>query len=249
VFISVKAGPNTANNIEMYYFEVRDEHSSVWDHAVADSAGVVTRVTEPPSCYPVERIAPTHPLKGKAVVCPDGSSQEFENDPTHSLPGLGEDFHVLLGDRDDRFSALDSIGEFVVYGGPGNDKVYGENAPILQIDQDTETSCNYFSEDELHGDGGNDRLFGRFGPDFLVGGSGNDYLRGRADSSFSEGGLCLGFDEADSFRGGSGNDTVWAADGDRDQSIDCGPGRRDRAIIDQQDLKPMHCERVRRHRD
>jgi hypothetical protein len=246
VYISVRAAAHTTNDIRMYYWEVSDGNGSFWDHAVVDSAGVTTRVTEPPSCYPIDRVIPGHPLKGQAVLCPDGTSQEVEDAPTHSIPGQGEDFQISLGDRADRFSAEESIGSFVVRAGSGNDKLYGENEPIGVIDFDTGTSCFYFTEDDLRGDSGDDRLYGRLGPDFLSGGGGNDYLSGGKDSNRPGGGLCAGFDEADELRGGSGNDVLWAADGDRDLYIDCGPGRRDKAVIDPQDPTPKHCEKVKR---
>jgi hypothetical protein len=244
VYISVRAAPHTKNNIRMFYDVLKDAHGSFYVHVLLDSAGVTTRVTEPPSCYPIERSNPSfNDLKGKAVVCPDGTSQQDANGL--AVPGQGEDFHISLGDRADRFSAQESIGSFVVHAGSGNDKLYGENAPITVVEEDTGAHCHYFSEDELYGDRGKDRLYGRLGPDHLFGGRGNDYLRGGKDFGES---LCEGFDEADDLRGGSGNDVLWAADGDRDLYIDCGPGRRDKAVIDRQDPRPKHCEKVKRRR-
>ena len=49
----------------------------------------------------------------------------------------------------------------------------------------------------------------------------------------------------DSFDGGAGNDLILAADHDRDNRIDCGPGRRDLAVIDKVDPKPKRCEKIR----
>lgn len=246
-YISVGAAAHTTNDIKMFYEYVKDDNGSFYAHGVFDSAGVTTRVTEPPTCYPIDRSFPTHPWKGKAVVCPDGTSQDDDNG--NPLPGQGEDFRISLGDRSDRFDAKESIGSFEVHAGSGNDKLYGENEPIGVADEsDPDASCVYFSEDELHGDRGNDRLYGRFGPDHLFGEGGNDYLSGGKDlPSYAEGHLCEGFggpdDELD---GGPGNDTIWAADGDRDLRIDCGPGKHDKAYIDPQDPKPRHCERVKR---
>jgi hypothetical protein len=44
---------------------------------------------------------------------------------------------------------------------------------------------------------------------------------------------------------GPGNDLILAADHDRDNRIDCGPGKHDVAVIDRIDPKPIHCEKVR----
>src|SRR3954447_1637564 len=121
VFISVKAAPNTKNDVRMYYQDFGDASGSFFEHIVYDTAGVTTHVTDAPTCYPISRSRPGHPWTGKAVTCPDGTSQDG--------PGLGEDFRVLLSDRADRFRALDSIGSFDVHGGSGNDRLVGENAP------------------------------------------------------------------------------------------------------------------------
>ena len=129
-------------------------------------------------------------------------------------------------------------------------RLVGENALIINYDFDTDTSCDYLTEDELVGDAGNDRLYGRLGPDHLSGGSGNDYLNGGKDRvDLPQVNLCdwitAGAD--DNLQGGSGNDKLWAADGDRDQLIDCGTGKRDKAYIDSQDPKPKGCEKVKRY--
>jgi hypothetical protein len=84
--------------------------------------------------------------------------------------------------------------------------------------------------DELRGLGGNDRLSGLAGNDRLSGGAGNDRLTaGRG---------------TDTLLGGSGSDVLSARDGRRD-TVDCGSGRRDRAIVDRHD-RVRGCERVSR---
>ena len=247
VFIKVQAAPHTKNDIRMSYDLVKDANGGSWVHGVYDSAGITTRVTEPPSCYPYARFFPGNSgLQGKVVICPDGSAvDEFP-------PGQGEDFRILLGDEADRFTADKSIGSFEVHAGSGNDRAYGNNEPTVEVDFEAGTGCGYFTEDELYGDRGNDRLYGRLGPDLLSGGPGNDYLRGgkEADPDLIPGsGYCPGFSSGrdDNLRGGSGNDVLWAADGDRDLLIDCGPGSRDKAVLDRQDPKPRGCETVKRH--
>lgn len=245
VYIKAQAAANTENNITVYYDEARGANTADFVHVLLDSAGMTTRVTEPPSCYPWERFSPPYPpWNGKAVFCPDSTSQETDNGI--GIPGQGEDFRFLLGDRDDRFDAAESIGTFEVHAGAGNDNVRGENELIAVIDFAGEGNepCSYLTEDELYGDAGNDRLDGRRGPDHLIGGRGDDYLRG--GKAFVGPRLCPGFGGSDdALRGGSGNDVLYAADGDRDQLIDCGPGRRDKAFRDRQDPKPKGCEKVK----
>jgi Ca2+-binding RTX toxin-like protein len=243
VFISVKAAPHTNNNIRMFYQFIKGANAeqSSWDHFVWDTAGVTTRVTEPPSCYPWNRYFPSETrLAGKVVGCPDGSSVD-------GIRGAGEDFRILLGDHADRFNAENSIGSVEVHAGSGNDRAYGIDRPTRMMDFDINKECSFYNEDDLYGDRGNDRLYGRAGPDQLFGGPGNDYLSGgKTDDPL--GGYCPGFSGSpdDSLRGGSGNDVLLARDGDRDLLIDCGPGKRDKAVIDRQDPKPKRCETIKR---
>jgi len=84
--------------------------------------------------------------------------------------------------------------------------------------------------DELRGLAGNDRLSGLAGNDRLSGGAGNDRLTGGRGT--------------DTLLGGSGNDILSARDARRD-TVDCGAGRRDRAIVDRYD-RVRGCERVSR---
>jgi Ca2+-binding RTX toxin-like protein len=72
----------------------------------------------------------------------------------------------------------------------------------------------------LIGSAGNDRLLGSRGVDFMLPGSGTD----RAKS-------------------GRGDDFVVAASGERD-IVDCGGGRRDKALLDRRDTR-AGCDRVR----
>lgn len=84
--------------------------------------------------------------------------------------------------------------------------------------------------DELRGLAGNDRLSGLGGDDRLSGGEGNDRLTGGRGT--------------DTLLGGPGNDVLSARDGKRD-TVDCGKGRRDRAVVDRRD-RVRGCERVSR---
>ncbi len=247
VFIQLKAAPHTTNHVKVIYYlrKGRTPDDGVFIHLVSDTAGMTTRVTEPPTCYPVGRGDPSQiALAGKAVVCPDGSAVgDFP-------PGLGEDFRAFLGDRDDSFDAQHSLGSFEVHAGSGKDRLYGNDQAAIEVDFDTNTVCGSFTEDELYGDSGNDRLYGRRGPDLLSGGSGNDRLYGGRAAIRHEmpgGRFYPGFASAsgDNLRGGSGDDVLHADNHARDTWIDCGPGR-DTAYVDKRDPKTKHCEKVKR---
>ncbi len=91
--------------------------------------------------------------------------------------------------------------------------------------------------DCLYGDGGRDRLVGGAGNDSMFGGDGDDRLTDGAGR--------------DRFTGGRGNETIDARDrspaGRRAaDTIRCGAGRRDRAIVDRRDRVDRDCETVRR---
>ena len=101
--------------------------------------------------------------------------------------------------------------------------------------------------DRLRGGSGRDDVFGGVGADRLRGGSGRDLLRGRGADDRIRGGK-----GADRINPGSGSDTVLAgrgndrvnARGSVADTIDCGRGKRDVAIVDALD-STRRCERVR----
>jgi probable HAF family extracellular repeat protein len=78
--------------------------------------------------------------------------------------------------------------------------------------------------------GGNDTLNGGKGNDKLFGGRGNDKLRGGPGTN--------------GYSGGRGNDTISARNGKK-ETVDCGPGTKDVAIVDKKD-KTKRCETVKR---
>ncbi len=84
--------------------------------------------------------------------------------------------------------------------------------------------------DRILGRRGNDRIHGRRGRDCLYGGRGRDRLNGGGGR--------------DRLYGGSGRDRLAARGSARDR-VDCGPGRRDVAIVDRRD-RVRRCEKVRR---
>jgi Ca2+-binding RTX toxin-like protein len=85
-------------------------------------------------------------------------------------------------------------------------------------------------DDRLYGLAGDDTLSGLAGKDLLEGGPGDDTLAGGPGR--------------DTLRGGTGNDTITAADRVA-ETVDCGPGRKDRATVDRVD-RVKGCERVAR---
>jgi Ca2+-binding RTX toxin-like protein len=88
--------------------------------------------------------------------------------------------------------------------------------------------------DRLVGRSGNDKLLGRAGQDCLLGGRGRDKLKGGSGN--------------DHLIGGPGSDLLISRGGGRD-TIRCGPGRHDRAVVDRKDrIRGRGCEIVRRRR-
>jgi Ca2+-binding RTX toxin-like protein len=126
--------------------------------------------------------------------------------------------------------------------GKGNDRLSGDaRANVMRGGR---------GNDHLRGMGGNDRLFGELGNDTLDGGAGKDRLDGGAGKDRILGGpgddVLVGGPGKDTFSAGAGNDTVNARDRVVGERIDCGPGRRDIAIIDIGDRPARNCEVVRR---
>lgn len=112
-----------------------------------------------------------------------------------------------------------------LHGGPGNDRLTGSQTSDQQ--------------DQLFGGAGHDLLDGRDGKDKLGGGPGNDRLRGGGGK--------------DVLGGGPGTDRLEARElralGERTarDDVNCGAGRRDRAVADRRD-QVTRCERVTRRR-
>jgi phospholipase C len=123
------------------------------------------------------------------------------------------------------------LGNDVLNGLGGNDTLWGD----LCNSKSAATGGN----DTLNGGDGNDKLYGAGGNDTLNGNRGNDRLYGGADNDRLTGGA-----GTNSYDGGSGDDTINARNGKR-ETVDCGPGKRDLAIVDKAD-RVKGCERVRR---
>ena len=253
VAIHVAAAPGTENHIAIIYEFLTDEggvttwatgEDGAWFHLIGDiPAGVTTVETHDGlSCF-----LP----KGPSDI-PAGTVGCFDTSSVAPFLGGGEDFVVSLGDRNDTFdvrskvvtgslAVIGSLGSFEVHAGSGNDKVYGNEVPALVFDEGDEGFYEYWTQDALSGDQGNDLLVGGPGADFLSGGSGADTLDGGFEEIEDE--FYTG--EDDTLLGGPGNDRILAWHADHDPVINCGPGRRDKAIIDRGlDPKPKGCEIV-----
>lgn len=118
-------------------------------------------------------------------------------------------------------------GDDVRAGGPGTDILLGRRGA-----------------DVLRGMGGRDCLYGQRGADRLYGGAGNDVLSGGAG-----GDRLTDARGSDRFAGGAGNDVIDARDASpsdrrRRDRVNCGAGRRDRALVDRRDIVARDCERV-----
>jgi hypothetical protein len=143
------------------------------------------------------------------------------------LAALGDGDDVLVlnagkGDGVPRRYATDlrgQVGADVIRGGNGDDLIRGEAG-----------------RDVVAGWSGDDLLFGGPGADGLIGFSGDDTLNGDKgrDALFGQKGR-------DAMFGGPQNDVLLARDGFRDPHISCGPGKRQRAVIDRRDPRPTRC--------
>jgi hypothetical protein len=214
----------TVNQIVVTYGPPKSDPGPepMWGHYISDTAGI-RNITNPEgfACLTED---------GTHDFCPDGTSA--------GEPGAGSDFTVKLYGGKDSFTATTSIGSFEVKGGDGADLLRGSAAATHSPGYGTPPET-FYGSDYLYGQKGNDHLIGDLGGDFLTGGGGDDVLDGgpKAPNDPSP--------TDDSFDGGPGNDLILAADHDKDNRIDCGPGHHDVAVIDKVDPKPKHCEKVR----
>ena len=116
-----------------------------------------------------------------------------------------------------------------LFGGTGGDSLLGgTGADVLG---------GGTGHDRLYGDSARDRLAGGAGADVLDGGGGDDRLSDTAGR--------------DRFSGGAGNDTIVARDASLAgrriaDTVRCGAGSRDLALVDRRDRVARDCERVRR---
>ncbi len=145
--------------------------------------------------------------------------------------GSGDDVH-------DGTSSADTF-----HGMGGNDTLRGlEGGDILNGNTGNDVLRGGSGADDLDGGPDNDRLYGDAGQDAMQGADGADrvYGDGAVDVSGS------GDLDGDTIRGGDGDDTMFARDGEADV-VWCGAGAHDEAILDNADvLGGSDCEEVSR---
>jgi Ca2+-binding RTX toxin-like protein len=151
---------------------------------------------------------------------------------------------VLIGQRGEGGSGNDLLTVGTGTGGSGDD--------ILRCLPHRMSGCS------LSGGAGNDVLTGATGRDRLAGERGRDLVRGGARDDSLEGGpgndRLIGGAGLDALGGGAGADRLEAREDrsageqPRKDRVDCGAGRRDRAVVDRRD-RVTRCERVTRRRD
>jgi Ca2+-binding RTX toxin-like protein len=229
VFVSLRAATDsTVNNIVVTYGPPKSDPGPqpMWGNYLSDTAGI-NNITNPEgfACLTEDS---THDF------CPDGTSV--------GEPGTGDDIVARLGGGDDTFTATTSIGMFEVKGGDGDDVLRGSDVPAKSPGFGTPPTTDYFGDD-LIGQQGNDLLIGNKGGDFLSGGGGDDVLIGGPPGT-DETGYSPKLPD-DSLSGGAGDDLLIADAHDKDNLIDCGPGKHDVAVIDRIDPKPKGCEKVK----
>ena len=115
-----------------------------------------------------------------------------------------------------------------ISGGSQPDTIYG-----LRANDDI---AGQFGNDTLYGDEGSDAIGGSFGDDAQFGGEGPDELRDFVGN------------DVDLLVGGPGNDGAVTKDGDGLDTIKCGKGKKDRAVVDRGDTVSKSCESISRRR-
>jgi probable HAF family extracellular repeat protein len=128
-------------------------------------------------------------------------------------------------------------GDDTINGLRGNDTLYGDACGAKA--RALAAAAGRGGNDTLNGGKGNDKLYGADGNDTLNGRDGNDELYGGRGSDKLNGGPGV-----NSYSGGPGNDTINARNGKK-ETVDCGPGNKDVAVVDKQD-KTKACEKVER---
>ncbi|MEA2481117.1 MAG: hypothetical protein QOJ07_3039 [Thermoleophilaceae bacterium] len=154
------------------------------------------------------------------------------------LPGSGatDGNDTLTGDASANV-ICGLLGNDTLSGLGGNDTLWGDrcNDKLKSVTGAAAKDGN----DKLSGGDGNDKLYGAGGNDVLSGGKGNDKLYGGGGNDKLTGGPGV-----NTYSGGAGNDTLNAQNGKK-ETVDCGPGKKDKATVDKHD-KVKGCEKVKR---
>jgi Ca2+-binding RTX toxin-like protein len=162
---------------------------------------------------------------GKAIVGTGGADTRVGTPATDLMFGLGGN-DVLRG----------AGGPDCIVGAAGSDRLSGDaGIDYLSGGSGNDSLSGGTGDDEMRAGPGNDRVTGGAGVDILVGDAGNDRLTDTSGRA--------------TFSGGLGNDRIDARDstplGRRaPDTVACGPGRRDVALVDRSDVVRRDCERV-----
>lgn len=171
----------------------------------------------------------------------DGSGNDEDPPPSVTFDGIandgrpGEDDNVVEVERIESGSPAGAVpATFVGDEGPNTFMLLFTNGVVDgRGGNDTIAGSDY--ADTLEGGPGDDQLSGGFGDDVITGGPGRDDISGDRTAACEYGpiyGTCTI---------GSGNDTIYAQDGEADK-VDCGPGT-DTAYVDAID-SVANCENV-----
>jgi hypothetical protein len=168
----------------------------------------------------------------------DQCAQQAGTGPT-GCPQATTGNDTLTGDAGDNV-ICGLLGNDTLNGLAGNDTLWGDacndkTKPVVGA------AAAKDGNDKLNGGDGNDKLYGAGGNDVLSGGKGNDKLYGGGGDDKLTGGPGV-----NTYSGGAGNDTLNAQNGKK-ETVDCGPGKKDKATVDKHD-KVKGCEKVKRAR-
>ncbi|HYH58398.1 MAG TPA: thrombospondin type 3 repeat-containing protein [Thermoleophilaceae bacterium] len=202
-------------------------------------------------------------LPDSSDACPNKSDAAKPRNPRTGCPadpvgpgdGPTDGDDVLTGDELPNL-ICGLAGNDTISGLGGNDTLYGDacgektgRASVSQVVEDGKDKLfGDDGNDKLYGAGGNDSLTGGKGNDKLFGGAGNDKLKGEAGKDTLNGGAgndrLTGGPSANKYKAGPGNDRIKAKN-KKKETVNCGPGKKDRATVDKKD-KVKGCEKVKR---
>lgn len=145
--------------------------------------------------------------------------------------GAGDD-HLFGGPHWDRLWGM--LGNDEIDGGGRHDRIFaGDGDDAVRGGWGWDLISGGNGNDVTNGGPGRDRIFANLGNDTTYGDAGNDDLWALAIKDVDTSG---GPDTAgDTLVGGPGADTLRTRDGELDR-VDCGPGRRDNALLDSVDV-------------
>ncbi|HYI18670.1 MAG TPA: calcium-binding protein [Solirubrobacteraceae bacterium] len=158
----------------------------------------------------------------------DGDDVPDAADPAPDDPSIPTAFGATNGDDVVVGTAAGEticglLGDDEIDARDGDDTVYGDGCGVRR---------GPGGRDILKGGAGDDALFGAGGRDRLAGGAGKDRL--------------VGGPGVNRYSGGGGDDRIAARNGKR-ETVNCGGGRKDVAVVDKRD-KVKGCEKVKRAR-